>query len=234
MFSHFVFAQGFEISVPWEAKAKLHLSNEISVATHQIGISIELGGNYQYSDVGGAFFLSLNFPYIYKNTIVIDPYFGGSVLFPPITAYNIPEYYPDNYSIEPDDDRIRRFIYGFGTYFRALAFRFSITDEWSYIYFGSRTIWIEGFGTTEDALDSLHSSNKTETYKIKMNLYLTIGIMRKKIFAKFETRLTKNMGEYSTSAYDPYGIGPSYSYKKGPFIEPKFIFSVGLIGLISI
>ncbi len=233
IFFNFSYSQGFEIAVPWKVKTILTLTPKFSVATHQIGISGEIGGNYQYSKVSGAIFLSLNFPYIFKNTLEIDPYFGFSALFPPITAYHIPEYYSENYSIEPDDDRVRRFIYGFGTYLRILAIRFSSSDEWSYLYFGARTIWIRGFGITEDALESLHSSNKTETYKIDLNLYLTIGAMRNNIFIKFETRLTQNTGEYRSSAYDPYGIGPSYSYEKGPFIEPEFILSIGLIGLLS-
>lgn len=197
-----------------------------SVPQDQLGVSIDVAlgvGSGSESDALGC---NISLPYIFYNTLMLEPFFGLSALFPPDTPIITP-----GYEGQTDDDRIGRFSYGVAVYIRPFAFRLTRTSSWSYPFIGVRGMWLSGIGQTQQALDCLYCSDTEASYRGGENAYLAMGYMWQHIIVRFDVRVTNKEGYYGESAYDPFHVGPSYDYQQGPYWEPRVMITVAWYGL---
>lgn len=101
------------------------------------------------------------------------------------------------------------------------------TEFDSRLSFGLKHMFFWGAGQTQKALDCLYCSNVEESYSGGES-YLTVGIRTVNNWSLgVDVRLSDNRSNSTTSASDPWRVGPSYSYSYRGIPDPAIIFNLG-------
>ena len=201
-----------------------------SETLHALGTNAEIGGIVFNNSLGSGYEarVSIGIFYSYNNTFVIEGNTGANSWNAPVLLYNPIK----NTSYKQDSERIRKTMYALGAFRTPTSFK---TKNGKIItpFIGFRSIWYSGFGKTNDALDSLYSSDAYENYESNNNIHLSFGFVWAVLLFRADIRLTNNNGNFSTGAYDPYGIGPSYYYEVNGVDETRIMFHLGVCGLVG-
>ncbi|MCS5550682.1 MAG: hypothetical protein NZ811_04085 [Gammaproteobacteria bacterium] len=85
-----------------------------------------------------------------------------------------------------------------------------------------------GMGNTEEALDCLYCSNTEEDYSGK-NSFVTLGFNFEKLYLGVDYRISDSKSEWSENAYDPWGVGSSYSSSYDGIPDPEYVLNIGYL-----
>ena len=94
------------------------------------------------------------------------------------------------------------------------------------LFGGAKYYYNFGLGQTEEALDCLYCSNKTEDYSGN-NGYLTVGAILQSFAVSLDYRVTDNLSDFSETSYDPWGVGSNYSRNFKGIPDPELIVNIG-------
>lgn len=96
-------------------------------------------------------------------------------------------------------------------------------------FIGVKTIWFGIlFGDKQEALDCLYCSDVKAKYSGGES-YLSIGFSSGQWIFQIDKRISDNRSDYSESAYDPYGVGQSYSKSLNRIPDPEILIQIGYV-----
>lgn len=101
------------------------------------------------------------------------------------------------------------------------------TELDSKLNFGVKQVFYSGMGQTQKALDCLNCSNVNQNYSGGQT-FLTAGMRTDSNWSfRVDMRISDNRSNASTSASDPWHVGPSYSSSYRGIPDPAIILNVG-------